>query len=45
MLQVGIYLARRGMVAMSLPVGQAECDRFADAVDAFCTTRGPLMRA
>ena len=45
MLQAGIYLARRGMVAMSLPVGQPECDRFAEAVDAFCTTRGPLMRA
>ncbi len=45
MLQAGIYLARRGMVAMSLPVGQPECDRFAEAVDGFCTTRGPLMRA
>ena len=45
MLAAGIYLARRGMVAMSLPVGEAECDRFAEAVDAFCTARGPLMRA
>jgi glutamate-1-semialdehyde 2,1-aminomutase len=45
LLQAGIYLARRGMVAMSLPVGEAECERFAQAVDAFCTTRGPLMRA
>ena len=45
LLQADIYLARRGMVAMSLPVGAAECDRFAEAVDAFCTTRGPLMRA
>lgn len=45
LLAAGIYLARRGMVAMSLPVGQAECDRFAAEVDAFCTTRGPLMRA
>ncbi len=45
MIQANIYLARRGMVAMSLPVGEAECDRFAAAVDAFCTTRGPLMRA
>jgi hypothetical protein len=45
MLEQRIYLARRGMVAMSLPVGEAECDRFAQAVDAFSTTRGPLMRA
>lgn len=45
MLERGIYLARRGMVAMSLPVGEAECERFVEAVDAFCTTRGPLMRA
>ncbi len=45
LLQAGIYLARRGMVAMSLPVGEPECERFAQAVDAFCTTRGPLMRA
>jgi glutamate-1-semialdehyde 2,1-aminomutase len=45
LLEAGIYLARRGMVAMSLPVGEAECERFAQAVDAFCTTRGPLMRA
>ena len=45
MLQAGIYLARRGMVAMSLPVGEAECDRFVAAVDAFCTTQSPLMHA
>ena len=45
MLTAGIYLARRGMVAMSLPVDEAACDRFVAAVDAFCTTRAPLMRA
>ena len=45
LLEGGIYLARRGMVAMSLPVSEADCDRFAEAVEAFCTTRGPLMRA
>jgi glutamate-1-semialdehyde 2,1-aminomutase len=43
LLDAGIYVARRGMIAMSLPVGQAECDRLAGAVDEFCTLRRPLM--
>ncbi len=45
MLAAGLYLARRGMVAMSLPVGEAECDRLVAAVEEFCLVRGPLMRA
>lgn len=43
MLAAGIYLARRGMVALSLPVGQAECDRFVDAVAEFAAARAPLL--
>ncbi len=43
MLAGGIYLARRGMVAMSLPVGEAECARFVAAVARFCLVRGPLL--
>lgn len=43
MLAAGIYLARRGMVALSLPVGDAECDRFLAAVEEFCATRKPVL--
>jgi glutamate-1-semialdehyde 2,1-aminomutase len=41
----GIHLARRGMVALSLPVGDAECERFLDAVDGFLDERRPLLTA
>ncbi|SHJ18196.1 glutamate-1-semialdehyde 2,1-aminomutase [Roseomonas rosea] len=44
MLEAGIYLARRGMVALSLPVGPAEADRFVEAVTGFVAERGPLLR-
>ena len=43
LLAAGIYVARRGMIAMSLPIGAAECDRLATAVDEFCALRAPLM--
>jgi glutamate-1-semialdehyde 2,1-aminomutase len=43
MLEAGIYLARRGTVALSLPVGQAEMDRYAAAVAEFVRVRGPLI--
>jgi glutamate-1-semialdehyde 2,1-aminomutase len=43
LLAAGIYIARRGMIAMSLPTGDAECDRLVAAVDEFCALRGPLM--
>ncbi len=39
MLEAGIYLARRGMVALSLPVGEAELDRFVTAVADFVDNR------
>ena len=32
MLAHGIWLARRGMFALSLPIGDAECDKLAGAV-------------
>jgi glutamate-1-semialdehyde 2,1-aminomutase len=44
LMAAGIYVARRGMVAMSLPVGDAEVARFVTAVETFCSARGPLMR-
>ncbi|WP_424814509.1 aspartate aminotransferase family protein [Roseococcus sp. YIM B11640] len=43
LMAAGIYIARRGMVAMSLPVGEAECARYIAAVDAFCASRKPLF--
>jgi glutamate-1-semialdehyde 2,1-aminomutase len=43
MLASGIYLARRGLAALSLPVGDAECARFVAAVAEFAAARGPLL--
>jgi glutamate-1-semialdehyde 2,1-aminomutase len=45
LLDAGLYIARRGMAALSLPVGQAELDRFVAAVAEFAESRGPLLRA
>jgi glutamate-1-semialdehyde 2,1-aminomutase len=45
LLAAGLYIARRGMIAMSLPIGDAECDRLIVAVDEFCTLRRPFMAA
>jgi glutamate-1-semialdehyde 2,1-aminomutase len=44
LLDAGVYLARRGMVALSLPVGRAEIDRFVAAVAEFVAVRGALLR-
>jgi glutamate-1-semialdehyde 2,1-aminomutase len=43
MLAQGIWLARRGMMALSLAVGDAECDRVAAAVEEFLETRASLF--
>ena len=43
MLAAGIYLARRGMVALSLPVTEADCGRFVAAVEEFIAARRPLL--
>jgi len=45
LLERGWYVARRGMVALSLMVGEAERAGFVEAVDEFLALRGPLMRA
>jgi glutamate-1-semialdehyde 2,1-aminomutase len=45
MLSHGIWLARRGMMALSLPIGDAECDRLAEAVGEFLQTRASLLAA
>jgi glutamate-1-semialdehyde 2,1-aminomutase len=44
MLEAGIYLARRGMVALSLPVAEVDLDRFAAAVAEFAENRADLLR-
>jgi glutamate-1-semialdehyde 2,1-aminomutase len=43
MLAQGIWLARRGMFALSLPIGDAECDRLAGAVEEFLASRRSLL--
>jgi len=43
LLERGYYIARRGMVALSLMVGDAECEGFAAAVDDFLDARAPLV--
>ena len=44
MLEDGFYLARRGMVALSLEIGAAEMDRFCAAVGEFVEARRALLR-
>ena len=41
MLEAGLYLARRGMVALSLPLSQPDLDRFVAAVAEFAEARAP----
>ena len=43
LMAAGIYIARRGMIAMSLPIGDAECARLVAAVEEFCALRRPFM--
>jgi hypothetical protein len=45
LLAQGIYLARRGMAALSLPVGEADCARYVAAVEEFVAARKPLLAA
>ena len=45
MLGSGIYLARRGMAALSLPVTEADCARYVAAVEEFVAARQPLLAA
>ncbi len=43
MLARGIWLARRGMMTLCLPIGDAECDKLATAVQDFLETRRSLL--
>jgi glutamate-1-semialdehyde 2,1-aminomutase len=44
MLRRGIFLARRGFIAMSLCIGDAQCEQLVTAVTAFLRERRDLMR-
>lgn len=43
LLASGIWLARRGMINLSLPIGDAECDALVDAVSEFVASRRRLL--
>jgi glutamate-1-semialdehyde 2,1-aminomutase len=45
MMTQGIWMARRGMINLSLPIGDAECDRLAAAVEEFLESRRSLLAA
>lgn len=43
MIERGFYVARRNMMVLSLPMGQAELDGLVDAVDDWCQANKPLF--
>lgn len=43
MLAHGIWIARRGMMTLCLPIGEAECDKLAGAVEEFLSARRSLL--
>jgi hypothetical protein len=43
MLERGIWLARRGMINLSLPMGDSECDSLAGAVQEFLSSRRSVL--
>ncbi len=45
LLAAGIWIARRGMINLSLPIGDSECDRLTAVVEEFLETRRPLLAA
>jgi len=45
LLAAGIWIARRGMINLSLPIGDAGCDRLVAVVEEFLEARRPLLTA
>jgi glutamate-1-semialdehyde 2,1-aminomutase len=45
MLAHGIWMARRGMFTLCLPIGDAECDTLVAAVEEFLSSRRSLLNA
>jgi glutamate-1-semialdehyde 2,1-aminomutase len=44
MLEQGIWMAPRGMINLSLPISDADTDRFVAAVEDFIEARGSLLK-
>jgi glutamate-1-semialdehyde 2,1-aminomutase len=44
LIEAGIYIARRGYVTLSLPMGEADIDRFCDVFGEFLATRRNVIR-
>ena len=44
MVEHGIYLARRGFIVLSIPVGEEEINRFVQAFDSFLERYGNILR-
>jgi glutamate-1-semialdehyde 2,1-aminomutase len=45
MIAAGQYLARRGFIALSLPMRETDIDRFVTATEEFLSTRMPVLRS
>lgn len=45
LLERGVFMARRGLIALSLPVGDAECDAMVAALDAVVATHLQVLPA
>ena len=45
LLERGVFLARRGLIALSLPFGDAEVDEFVATLDAVVAARRELLPA
>jgi glutamate-1-semialdehyde 2,1-aminomutase len=43
MLARGVWIAKRGMIALSIALDDEDCDRFVAAVEEFAETRAPLF--
>jgi glutamate-1-semialdehyde 2,1-aminomutase len=44
LIQRGVWIAKRLMMALCLPMTDADCDHIVASVDEFLTARGPLVR-
>lgn len=43
LLNAGVWIARRGMINLSLPIGDAECNTLVSSVESFIQKRLPLL--
>lgn len=45
LLEEGVFMARRGLIALSLPVGDAECDALVAALEAVVARQRSVLPA